>query len=55
LRFTSAARAMDATEDLVPLLDAVANDPALAVGANRCERVDCALEAIERVPLPGNG
>jgi len=46
---------MHATEDLVPLLDAMANDPALAVGANRCARVDCALEAIERVPLPGDG
>ncbi len=46
---------MDTTEDLVPLLDAVANDPALAVGTNRCERVDRALEAIERVPLPGDG
>jgi hypothetical protein len=46
---------MDATEDLVPLLDAVANDPALAVGANRCECMDRALEAIERVPLPGDG
>jgi hypothetical protein len=46
---------MDATEDLVPLFDAVANDPALAVRANRCERVDRALEAIERVPLPGDG
>jgi hypothetical protein len=46
---------MDATEDLVPLLDAMANDSALAVRANRCERVDRALEAIERVPLPGDG
>jgi hypothetical protein len=46
---------MDATEDLLPLFDAVANDPALAVRANRCERVDRALEAIERVPLPGDG
>jgi hypothetical protein len=46
---------MDATEDLVPLLDAMANDPALAVRANRCERVDRALEAIEGVPLPGDG
>jgi hypothetical protein len=46
---------MDATEDLVPLFDAVANDPALAVRANRCERMDRALEAIERVPLPGDG
>ena len=46
---------MDATEDLVSLLDAMANDPAVAVGANRCERVDRALEAIERVPLSGDG
>ena len=46
---------MDATEDLVPLLDAMANDPTLAVGTNRCERVDRALEAIEGVPLSGDG
>jgi hypothetical protein len=45
---------MDATEDLAPLLYTVANDPALAVRANRCERVDRALETIERVPLPGD-
>jgi len=29
----------------------VTDDPALAVRANRCERVDCALKAIEGVAL----
>ncbi|HWN24630.1 MAG TPA: hypothetical protein VNN16_05940 [Candidatus Sulfotelmatobacter sp.] len=46
---------MDATEDLALLLDAMANDPALAVRANRCKRMDRALEAIEGVPLSGDG
>jgi hypothetical protein len=45
---------MDATEDFAPLLYAVPNDPAVAVRANRRERVDCALEAIEGVVLAGN-
>ena len=45
---------MDATEDFAPLLHAVPNDPAVAVRANRRERVDCALEAIEGVVLAGD-
>jgi hypothetical protein len=39
------------TEDLSVRFDAVADDTATAVRANRCERVDCALETIEDVPL----
>ena len=45
---------MDATEDLSIGFHAVADHPALAVRANRCERVDCAFEAIEGVMLAGN-
>jgi hypothetical protein len=45
---------MDATEYFAPLLHAVPNDPAVAVRANRRERVDCALEAIEGVVLAGD-
>jgi hypothetical protein len=45
---------MDATEDLSVGFHTVTNHPALAVRANRCERVDCALEAIEGVMLTGN-
>jgi hypothetical protein len=45
---------MDATEDFAPLLHAVPNDPAVAVRANGCERVNRALEAIEDVVLAGN-
>jgi hypothetical protein len=45
---------MDATEDLSIGFHAVADHPALAVRANRCERVDRAFEAIEGVMLPGN-
>jgi len=46
---------MDAAKDLSICFHAVADHPAMAVRANRRERVDCALEAIERVPLPGDG
>ena len=45
---------MDAAEDLAALLHAVPNDPAVAVRANRCQRVDRALEAIEGVMLAGH-
>jgi hypothetical protein len=45
---------MDATEDLSIGFHAVTDHPALAVRANRCERVDRAFEAIEGVMLPGN-
>ena len=42
---------MDTTEDLSVGFDAVAHDTATAVGANRRQRVDCALEAVESVTL----
>ena len=45
---------MDAAKDLSVRFHAVADHPALAVGADRRERVDCALEAIEGVMLAGN-
>jgi hypothetical protein len=45
---------MDATEDLSIGFHAVTHHPALAVRANRRERVDRALEAIESVVLSGN-
>ena len=46
---------MDTAEDLARLLYAVSDDPAVAVrAANRRERVDRALEAVERVVLAGN-
>lgn len=45
---------MDATEDLASLLHSMSDDPALAVRANRGERVDRALEAIEGVMLAGH-
>jgi hypothetical protein len=45
---------MDATEDLSIGFHAVADHPAVAVRANRRERVDCAFEAIEGVMLTGN-
>jgi hypothetical protein len=45
---------MDATEDFAALLHTVTNNPAVAVRANRRERVDCALKAIEGVMLAGN-
>jgi hypothetical protein len=45
---------MDAAEDFSSLLHAVTDDPAVAMRADRCQRVDRALEAIEGVMLPGN-
>jgi hypothetical protein len=42
---------VDTTEDLSVRLDAVADDPAVAVRANGRKRVNCALEAIEG-PMP---
>ena len=42
---------MDTTEDLSLRFDAVADDTAVAVGTNRRQRVDCALEAVEGVTL----
>jgi hypothetical protein len=45
---------MDATEDFASLLHAVPNDTASAVRTNRRQRVDRALEAIERVVFSGD-
>jgi hypothetical protein len=44
---------MDATKDLSVGFDTVTDDSALAVRTNRCQRVDRALETIERVMLAG--
>jgi hypothetical protein len=51
LRFASGAGAVHAAKDLSARFDAVADDTAVAVGANRRQRMDCALEAIEGVTL----
>ena len=45
---------MDTTEDSSVRFDTVADDTAVAVRANRRQRVDCALEAIESVTLSGH-
>ena len=45
---------MDATEDLSVGFYAVTDDPAVAVRANRRERMDRALKAIEGVVCAGN-
>ena len=42
---------MNAAEDLSVCFDTVTDDSAIAVGANRRQRVDCAFEAIEGVTL----
>jgi hypothetical protein len=42
---------MDTTKDLSVRFDTVADDTAVAVGANRRQGVDCALEAIAGVVL----
>ena len=42
---------MDTTEDLSVRFDAVADDTAVAMRANRRQRMNRALEAIERVTL----
>jgi hypothetical protein len=42
---------VDTTEDFSVRFDAVADDTAIAVWANRRQRVDCALEAVEGVAL----
>jgi len=54
LRFAGRARAVDATENLSVRFDAMSDDPAVAMRANRCQRVDRALEAVEGVMLPAN-
>jgi hypothetical protein len=42
---------MDTTENFSVRFDAVADNTAVAVGANRRKRMDCALEAIKDVAL----
>jgi hypothetical protein len=54
LRFAGRTRAVDATENLSVRFNAVPDNPAVAVGTNRRQRVDRALEAIEGVTLPAN-
>jgi hypothetical protein len=54
LRFARGARAVDAAEDLSVCFDAMSDDSAVAMRANRGQRVDRALEAIEGVMLPAN-
>src|SRR5205814_1896217 len=54
LRFAAGARAMNAAENLSIRFNAVSDDPAVAVGANRRQCMDRALEAIEGVMLPAN-
>ena len=51
LRCAGRACAVDTTEDFSVRFDAVADDTAIAVRANRRQRVNCALEAIEGVTL----
>ncbi len=51
LRCAGCACAVDTTEDFSVRFDVVADDTAVAVGANRRQRVDCALEAVEDVTL----
>ena len=48
-------RAVGAAVERVVGLDAVPDDLAAAMITDRREFVDRALEAIERVPLPGDG
>jgi hypothetical protein len=54
LRFAGRTRAMDAAEDLSVGLNTVPDNPAIAMRANRRQRVDCALEAVESVVFPVN-
>jgi hypothetical protein len=54
LRIASPARAVDAAEDLPFCLNAVTDDPAITVRADRRQRVNRALEAVKRVTLPAN-
>jgi hypothetical protein len=54
LRFAGRTRAMNAAEDLSVGFNAVPDNPAIAMRANRGECVDRALEAVERVVLAGD-
>jgi hypothetical protein len=49
LRFAGRTRAMNAAEDLSVGLNAVPDNPAIAMRANRRQRVDSALKAVEGV------
>ncbi len=53
-RSAGSARAVDATENFSVRFNAVSDDPAITMRANRRERVDRAFEAVERVVLPAN-
>ena len=53
-RSAAFARAVDATENLSISFNAVPDDPAIAMRANRRERVDGAFEAVESVVLPAD-
>jgi hypothetical protein len=54
LRFAGLARAVDAAKDFSVNFNAVSDDPAVAMRANRRQRVDGALKAIEGVTLPAD-
>jgi hypothetical protein len=54
LRFAGLARAVDAAENLSVSFNAVPNNPAIAMCANRRQRVDGALETVEGVVLPAD-
>ena len=45
---------MDAAENVSVRFDAVSYNPATAMGAHRCQGVDCALEAVKGVVFPRN-
>ena len=51
LRCAGRACTVNAAEDLSVCFDTVTDDSAIAVRANRRQRVDCAFEAIEGVTL----
>lgn len=53
-RFAVFARAVDATENLSIRFNAVPDNPAIAMRANRRQRVDGALETVESVVLPAD-
>ena len=54
VRLSSAARAMDAAVNFTSLLDAMSDDPAMAMRANWCQRVDRALEAVKGMVRAGH-
>jgi hypothetical protein len=54
LRFAGLVRAVDAAENLSVSFNAVPDNPAIAMRANRRQRVDDALETVEGVTLTGD-